>query len=393
MDTASIKRPNQNDEVMEIILEEHRKLDITRKMVVKREEYLDYVTFKSNDRTIYRETLGPLNGVKELWTEEGATPQQLDFSAFDFNEAFFHDCGAFTGYYGPDQSSIISNSETDLYYTNYMGISHRLIKESSTLGHPLDWPIKDRDDWKEVKKFYTYCEQRIPENMAEIAEAKRKEGYVIMAGIPGGFDEIRVLLGDEQTLIGPYLDPDLIHEILDTVGETASRVLDEVSKQIVIDEILVHEDMAGKSGPLWGPSQVEEFMLPYYQRCFNVVRERGTRIFNMDSDGDCNAIIPSLIKAGINMFHPCEPESNMDIVELLKTNGHKLAVEGGINKYTLLQGKEAIEQELERVVPFVVKHGGGVLSLDHRIPNGVHLDNYLYYLRRLQEIIARERAN
>jgi hypothetical protein len=377
---------------MDIILKEHRKLDIVRRMTIGREEYLDYVTFKSNERTLYRETLGPLNGVKELWKEQGATDRELDLSAFEYNEALIFDCGAFTGYYGPDQSSIIENNDENLFYTNYMGIKHQLIKVSSTLGHPLDFPVKDRNDWKEVKQYYEYCPQRIPENLKEIVESARAEGQVIQAGIPGGFDEIRVLMGDEMALMGPYLEPDLIREMLDTIGETASRVLDEVSKLVLIDEILVHEDMAGKSGPLWGPSQVEEFMVPYYQRCWNSVKDRGTRVFNMDSDGDCNAILPSLIKGGINMFHPCEPEANMDLVEIMKKFGTSLAIEGGIDKYALLKDKDAIDQELERVVPFVVANGGCVLGLDHRIPNGVSLENYKYYMKRLKEIIARERG-
>ena len=90
------------------------------------------------------------------------------------------------------------------------------------------------------------------------------------------------------------------------------------------------------------------------------------------------------------MFHPCEPAANMDVVAIRAEYGAQLAFEGGINKYALLEGKEAIERELERVVPAMVHSGGCMLSLDHRIPNGVALENYRYYMRRLQEIIARE---
>jgi hypothetical protein len=40
----------------------------------------------------------------------------------------------------------------------------------------------------------------------------------------------------------------------------------------------------------------------------------------------------------------------------------------------------------------MVKAGGCMLGLDHRIPNGVPLGNYRHYIRRLRELIAETRA-
>jgi uroporphyrinogen-III decarboxylase len=218
----------------------------------------------------------------------------------------------------------------------------------------------------------------------------RDAGYVITATIPGGFDEVRVLMGAEGVLYAPYTHPELVQDILDTTGDTAARTLELVTRDITIDQLFVHEDMAGKGGPLWGPRQVQRFMVPYYRKCWDVVQSRGGRLFNIDSDGDCNAILDSLILGGINMFDPCEPAANMDVVAIRAKYGTRLALEGGIDKFALLEGEEAIDKELERVVPPMVHTGGCVLSLDHRIPNGVTLQGYRYYIRRLQAIIARE---
>lgn len=392
MDTAEIKRPNQNKAVQEIILAEHRKLATVRKMTVRREEFLDHMTFAANERTLYRETLGPLIGVKEDWRADGASEAEIDLSAFDYQEALYYDCGVFTGYYGPDLSEIISNDEKELVYRNFMGIRHKLVKASSTIGHPMAFPIKTWTDWERIKPRYQFSEGRIPSELKANVEKMRAAGYVIVATIPGGFDEIRVLLGDEASLLGPYTQPDLLNDILDTIGETTAKVLDLVTREITIDMLLVHEDMAGKGGPLWGPNQVDELMVPYYRRCWDVVRTRGARLFNIDSDGDCTPIMTSLIKGGINMFHPCEPCGNMDMVALRRRYGNQLALEGGIDKFALMAGFAEIEVELERVVPEMVRTGGCILGLDHRIPQGVSIANYRYYLEKLNEIIIRVRC-
>jgi hypothetical protein len=55
-----------------------------------------------------------------------------------------------------------------------------------------------------------------------------------------------------------------------------------------------------------------------------------------------------------------------------------------------VEEKEAIDRELELVVPAMVHSSGYVLSLDHRIPNGVTIENYRHFVGRLQEIVAAE---
>lgn len=45
----------------------------------------------------------------------------------------------------------------------------------------------------------------------------------------------------------------MIEDMLDTIGEMVSKVMERVLQWVTVDDLHVHEDMAGKSGPLWGP--------------------------------------------------------------------------------------------------------------------------------------------
>ena len=52
----------------------------------------------------------------------------------------------------------------------------------------------------------------------------------------------------------------------------------------------------------------------------------------------------------------------------------------------------AIREELEhKLVPSITK-GGCVLGLDHRIPNGVSIENYRYYVNTAREMLGLEPA-
>ena len=55
----------------------------------------------------------------------------------------------------------------------------------------------------------------------------------------------------------------------------------------------------------------------------------------------------SFIECGVNVFYPLEPAAGMDIVELRKKYGNKIAFKGGIDKHALRGTKEDIRKELE----------------------------------------------
>ena len=72
--------------------------------------------------------------------------------------------------------------------------------------------------------------------------------------------------------------------------------------------------------------------------------------------------------------------------------GTQLAFLGGIDKHVIRRSREEIVAELEYKIPPMVRTGGCVLGLDHRIPNGTPLANYRFYVDKAWEIMDREAA-
>ena len=62
-----------------------------------------------------------------------------------------------------------------------------------------------------------------------------------------------------------------------------------------------------------------------------------------------------------------------------------LVIRGGIDKRVLPQGRDAIDRELDRVLPNFVETGGYFICLDHQAPPDVPLENYLYFLEKARE--------
>lgn len=368
----------------------HADMAIKKTPTIWREEYLDYMTFKSNERPLFTEIFGPLLGLKEEWEEQGATPEELDFSAFNYRFEARGGVPVSTGRQGGYPSETIEETDEFKIYRDGLGRTMKLSKNAATIALSMDNPVKNMDDWLKIKPFYEFSESRFGKDWEATARRHLEANRVVSVGIPGGFDEPRQLMGEEMLCIAYYEQPELVHDILNTIGDTAFRVLDRVSSTVQIDLLSVHEDMAGISGSLAGPKQVTEFIKPYYRKIWDMLEDRGARLFDQDSDGDMNSVIPAFLDAGLNCMHPLEPAANMDIVKMREQYGTKLAFYGGLDKHVLRGSKEDIVAELEYKIPPMVASGGCVLALDHRIPNGTPLEAYRFYIKKAWEIMERE---
>jgi uroporphyrinogen-III decarboxylase len=362
----------------------HSDLAINRRPVIDRDEYLDHMTFKTNKRPLFTEIFGPIIGLKEEWEAQGATPEELDFSAFNYRAPKIDGIAVNTWRLNA-WSKTISETDTVIRYQDDLGRKLTLEKGFASLPLPQSYPVKTMDDWLAIKPRYQFSEARLKGNWERQAKEAREKGEALTLGMPGGFDEPRQLMGEEELCCAYYEQPELIHDMLDTIGAMLVEVCDRVCDRVPVDILRVHEDMAGKSGPLAGPRQIDEFIKPYYRRVWDRLQERGTRLFDQDSDGDMNNVIQSFIDAGVNCMHPIEPAANMDMVKIRETYGTQLAFYGGIDKHVLRRSKQEIEQEIAYKVPPMLESGGCVLALDHRIPNGTPLENYRFYIKTMWE--------
>jgi hypothetical protein len=358
-------------------------------MKFTREQYLELMTFGDFERPMFVELFGPLIGLPEEWRAQGASEEEIAMVAFDWDYVPIVSPGAHTGFRGGSEPVILEEDDEYRIERDRLGRTMKLPKKSATIALPLDFPVKDMDSWLEIKPMLTFHEDRIDWDQVERAKIEQSEGALVVAHIPGGFDTPRELMGDAGACLCYYENPELMHDILATLADTAMRVLESISDAIVIDQLSVHEDLAGKSGPLIGPKQVEEFIKPYFRPIWEMLSAKGTRIFDMDTDGNPLPVLDAFMECGLNSMHPMEPAAGVDIVKIREEYGERLMMRGGIDKFALLKGKEAIRAELEYKMQPIMKDAGGIaFGLDHRIVNGTPLENYRYYVETGREILG-----
>jgi len=216
------------------------------------------------------------------------------------------------------------------------------------------------------------------------------QGGMICQCVIGGYMYLRSLVGPEGALYLFYDDPELIHTMMKAWFELADSVIarhQELIAPYPIDELFLAEDICYNHGPLISPHMMREFLFPYYQQLItNMKARQGGKLsyLQIDTDGNCMPVIPVYQELGMNYMSPFEVASGCDVVALRKQYP-ELLMRGGIDKRILAAGKDAIDREIDRIMPFMVAQGGFIPVCDHGVPEEVDFENFIHYRKRLLE--------
>ena len=287
-------------------------------------------------------------------------------------------------------SKVLEENAESMIYSDIDSVTRKFLKEQATIPSGMDWPIKDRASWEKVKAERLRLDNikdRFPANWPELVKKYNQRDYPLaIGGYPFGlFGTPSHLMGYERLFESYYDDPQLIHDMQNTFTELWIAVFEEVLSQVEIDHIHFWEDISMGKGPMVSLATVREFMLPYYKRIIDFLKGRGVNIILLDTDGDCNSLIPLYMEVGVTGLYPFETHSGMDIVEV-RLQYPNLQMFGGVPKAEIPKGKDAIDRALIPVEE-VLKTGGFVPFGDHFIPPDVKWEDFLYYRTRLNELI------
>lgn len=354
-------------------------------MLWKREAFLEHLCFGNSTREMVVELFGPLLGTTERWRQQGASESEIDLSAFAWDHAHIIAVPSRIGPLNDLEETVLSESDSERVVRDTFGRTTVLPKKVATISLPQSFPMEEPGDWDRVRTWFRPDASRMgPEDLGSL-RVQREAGGVVRFAIWGAYDILRQLMGDENACIGVLDDPDAVRAILADIGDMQADCIERTLQEISIDILFVHEDFAGKSGPLIGPDVVRNLFNPYYNRMWETARKGGARIFDLDSDGFVDPLVDALLDGGITCLHPVEPTGGTDMVNLRRRYGKRLILRGGIDKFALCRGRAAIDAELDYRLDPCLLGGGTMFGLDHRIPSEVSIEAYRYYVRQLRK--------
>ena len=259
---------------------------------------------------------------------------------------------------------------------------------SSSIPHILEYPLKTRADWARFKERLDPDDpRRFPAGWEELLRKYTYRDYPLGIHIGSLLGLLRDWIGFENIALLFYDDPDFLDEMIEYMCRFNLRIIEKLASVISFDYANGWEDIAFKNGPLLSPAMFRRFLLPRYKRLAEALRRFGVDVIFTDCDGDINILVEPWLEAGFNCMFPLEVACGTDPVALRARFGKQLLLIGGVNKRKLIEGKRAIDEEMDRLAP-LVEEGGFIPHVDHRCPPDVTLENYQYYLARKRKILG-----
>ncbi|MHC4516977.1 MAG: uroporphyrinogen decarboxylase family protein, partial [Planctomycetota bacterium] len=101
--------------------------------------------------------------------------------------------------------------------------------------------------------------------------------------------------------------------------------------------------------------------------------------------GNVKAILEDYIEIGVDAYNPLEVKAGMDVVELRRQYGHRIAFCGNLDIQKWERGdREEIAAEILRKL-HAAKGGGLILQSDHSVTSAVSGRTYDYVVKLIRE--------
>jgi uroporphyrinogen decarboxylase len=288
--------------------------------------------------------------------------------------------------YPPFEYRVLEETDDAKIVIDGDGVRCRISKQGSSIPHFLEFPIKTRADWLEVKKrFDPDHPGRMPVDLDRQIERARKSDKPVGMWCGSLLGKIRDLMGFESTAIALAEEPEWMHEMIEHMTEFHIAVMKKTLGKVAYDYANGWEDIAFNNGPMLSPKMFREFLFPRYRRIADLLHQHGVDIIYTDCDGNITPIVDQWIEAGYTCMFPVEVHGGTDPVALRRKYGKSIQFLGGVDKTKLRKTKRDVLDEMKRLEPIILE-GGCIPHVDHRCPPDVSLENYRYYLEIKRKI-------
>jgi uroporphyrinogen decarboxylase len=242
------------------------------------------------------------------------------------------------------------------------------------LGHAIETP----DDWWKHKERLAFTPDRINWESFETQyrnACRNGRFFCYASGV--GYQAITAQVHPDQLLEAMLTDPEWVKDMIDTNTELVLGLFGAlVEKGYAFDGYWCSDDLGYRNGLMFSPRVYRELVMPAHVALCAFCQKHGIAPF-LHTCGNVNEVVDDLIEAGWGCLQPLEVKSQMDVIQLKRDYGDRLALMGGIDVRVMADGTdEEIEEEVRSKLLVAKEHGGYIYHSDHSVPDNVSFSRY-----------------
>lgn len=219
----------------------------------------------------------------------------------------------------------------------------------------------------------------------ETVEARRPD-FPVYGSILECSECLTRLVGQANTLLWIGLYPERLGKVIGRIGQfylECAKAQIKAAKGL-LDGMVIFGDLAYTRGLFFSPDYWREYFKPCVKAMVEVCHQSGFPVI-YHGCGNVSRILEDFVEMGVDAYDPLEAKAGLDVVELRRKLGHRLAFSGNMDVVTWAH---ASQEELKRVVLTklnAAKGGGYIFGSDNSVPGNVSGSNYDYVVKLVRE--------
>ena len=346
-----------------------------------RERFLAALSHKEADRIPIHDS--PWGHTVNRWHQEGLPADKSPAEYFGYDELVGQ---------GPDISfqfphETVEETETYTIYRDANGNTRRSFKDHESTPELIDFTIRNRRIWEEHKPRLAWNDKRVDwENWLKTNREARERGAFVCLSCAIGYDRTQGIVRSDHLLMAIADDPAWVKDMFETTVDMVITGCEEMmARGFQFDGAFMFDDLGYRKATLFSPAAFRELEFPSQKRLYDFCHSKGLPTI-LHSCGNVRALVPQLIEAGLDCLQPLEVKSGMDLVELKKSFGGRLALFGGIDVRAMANpDPTVIEKEISTKIPVAKRGGGYIYHSDHSVPSNVSFEQYT----RVMELVRK----
>jgi len=258
----------------------------------------------------------------------------------------------------------------------------------AAMGLSWDWGRKGGhdsggviDDWSRLDEFIDKLRDPAAdprwEELATQAEAARAEDTYLIVGWWGLFFETPWGLRGMQNLLLDYYEHRAeVHRLHDALCTLYCRSIRKAAEVMAPDGFWTSDDLGHQTQSMMRPEDFDALLKPYYCRIGATLKELGIHWW-LHSCGNNGPLMPALIEAGVDMFHPVQKHT-MDETATARQFGDRLGFWSGFDmQHLIVEGTpDQVRAEVRHLIDtFDRPEGGMALAAGNGIVSGTPFEN------------------
>jgi hypothetical protein len=208
----------------------------------------------------------------------------------------------------------------------------------------------------------------------------------VFGSVAEGYEMLWRIIGSENALLWIALYPDELARFVERINAFALEVARAQIKAAsgMLAGMVIWGDVAYTRDVFFAPSYWRTVFKPGVKALIDECHAHGLPVI-YHGCGNARRLFADFIEMGLDAYNPLEAKAGLDVVELRRAYGHRLAFNGNMDVITWADG--SLDEVKRSVLTKLnaAKGGGYLFGSDHSVPSNISGERYDYVVKLVRQ--------